>query len=49
MVILFKSGEPTMAVERALGFNHRNISAVCIGKRKLVKNFIWKYKENNDG
>lgn len=38
-----------MAVERALSFNHRNISTVCTGKEKLVKNFIWKYKENNDG
>ena len=41
--------ESTMTVERALGFNHRNISAVCNGKRKTCEKFIWKYKENNDG
>ena len=29
--------ESTMAVERALGFNHRNISAVCNGKRKTCE------------
>ena len=41
--------ESTMAVERELGFNHRNISAVCNGKRKTCGKFIWKYKEYNNG
>ena len=36
--------ESTMAIERTLGFNHRNISAVCNGKRKTCGNFVWKYK-----
>ena len=36
--------ESTMAAERALGINHRNISAVCNGKRKTCEKFIWKYK-----
>ena len=36
----------TMEVERQLGFNHRNISACCIGKQKTCGGFIWRYKES---
>lgn len=43
-----KEWPSTMEVERTLGFNHRNISAVCNGKRKTCEKFIWKYKESND-
>ncbi len=32
-----------MEVERSIGINHRNISAVCNGKRKTAGGYIWSY------
>ena len=37
----------TMEVERQLGFNHRNISACCLGKQKTCGGFKWRYKEES--
>ena len=33
-------------IERALGFNHSNISACCNGKLKSAYNYIWKFKND---
>ena len=38
-----KTWKSIMAVERKLGFNHSNISAVCLRKRNMVGGFIWKF------
>ena len=40
-----KEWESTMEVERSLGLDHRNIGAVCNGKRKTCGKYIWKYKK----
>ena len=39
-----KEWPSTMEAERILGINHRNISAVCNGKRKTAGNYIWTYE-----
>lgn len=39
-----KEWPSTMEAERVLGINHRNISAVCNGKRKTAGNYIWTYE-----
>ena len=38
-----KEWPSTMQAEREGGFNNRQISACCRGKRKTHKGFIWKY------
>ena len=32
-------------IDRQLGFNFRNVSACCLGKRKSAYGFKWEYKE----
>ena len=32
-------------IDRQLGFDFRNVSACCLGKRKSAYGYIWKYKE----
>ena len=41
---LIKEWESSMEVERQTGINHRNISAVCTGKRKTTGGYIWSYE-----
>lgn len=39
-----KEWDSTMEIERVLGFNHANISAVCLGKHTSAYGYIWKHK-----
>lgn len=43
-----KEWESTMEIERELGINHRNVSAVCNGKRKTAGNYFWTYERRTN-
>ena len=39
-----KEWKSTHDIERNLGYSQSHISSCCLGKRKSVHNYIWKYK-----
>lgn len=41
---IIKEYPSTREVERQLGFNHRNISACCLGKQKTAYGYKWSFK-----
>ena len=43
-----KEWDSFMDIERAFGVSYSNIWAVCNGRRKQVKGYIWKYKDEKD-
>jgi group I intron endonuclease len=46
--IIINSFESVVEASEKTGTNNRNISSVCLGKRKYANNFIWKYKEKEE-
>ena len=45
---LIKVWQSTMEIQRQLGFNRGNISAVARGERKTANGYVWKYIEEEN-